>query len=382
MKVLSSPNHPCRTLLDGTHALPHVDPGYMKRIAGFPIYERLVDVARKLKFTIPTKVAVKTTKYPPWQIFRGKTQKLTEQRKGQMDSYEVIEFWNEFKSVHPDHEYVYTDGSRTDMGVGCALVHGDTFYKAKLNKHYSIFTAEAVAILQATNYIRAHMLTKCVICTDSMSVLLAVQSQHCTHPLIIDIRDALHELNGDGGECLLLWIPGHCGIIGNEKADVQAKLAVQMPEEEDEYPVPSQEYLPTLKSACKEYLQDTWDNYNLPTNLKEIKQTVGHWTSSVRAIRREEVVLCRLRLGHTRLTHSYLLDHVDRPECRRCNVYLTVRHILVDCLKYNEKRRPLRVLCQKHGLLVEPSSLLGNSSEDITDAVIKYLCECDLLKKI
>ena len=36
-------------------------------------------------------------------------------------------------------------------------------------------------------------------------------------------------------------------------------------------------------------------------------EIIGEYQSVVRSIRKEEVVLARLRLGHTRVTHSYLL---------------------------------------------------------------------------
>ncbi len=39
------------------------------------------------------------------------------------------------------------------------------------------------------------------------------------------------------------------------------------------------------------------------------------WPGSRRNARREEVVLAIIRLGHTYLTHSYLLNREDQPEC-------------------------------------------------------------------
>ncbi|XP_075234116.1 uncharacterized protein LOC142331949 [Lycorma delicatula] len=47
-----------------------------------------------------------------------------------------------------------------------------------------------------------------------------------------------------------------------------------------------------------------------------------------RKSRREEVVLCRLRLGHTRITHEYLMSGEAPPLCTRCNCRMTVHHIL------------------------------------------------------
>jgi len=43
-------------------------------------------------------------------------------------------------------------------------------------------------------------------------------------------------------------------------------------------------------------------------------------------------LLNRLRIGHTRLTHSYLLSGDDLPECGTCQCPLTVKHILVECV--------------------------------------------------
>jgi len=50
--------------------------------------------------------------------------------------------------------------------------------------------------------------------------------------------------------------------------------------------------------------------------------------------RRDEVVLHRTRIGHTHLTHSYLLKRENNPECTFCKSLLTVQHILLDCPDY------------------------------------------------
>jgi len=46
----------------------------------------------------------------------------------------------------------------------------------------------------------------------------------------------------------------------------------------------------------------------------------------------DTVLLNRLRIGHTRLMHSYLLSGDDLPECGTCQCPLTVKHILVECV--------------------------------------------------
>ena len=61
--------------------------------------------------------------------------------------------------------------------------------------------------------------------------------------------------------------------------------------------------------------------------------------------RKEETVIHRLRIGHTRLTHSFLMEQRGRvkipPICKFCNdpdTTMTVQHILIDCPDLYYKR--------------------------------------------
>ena len=53
--------------------------------------------------------------------------------------------------------------------------------------------------------------------------------------------------------------------------------------------------------------------------------------SSSRRNRQEEVMLCRLRIGHTYATHGHILRGEENPVCSRCRVPLTVAHVLLSC---------------------------------------------------
>ena len=61
------------------------------------------------------------------------------------------------------------------------------------------------------------------------------------------------------------------------------------------------------------------------------KPTIGEYQSVVRNIRKEEVILARLRQGHTRVTQLYLLQGEEQPQCVGCDAPFTVRHILLEC---------------------------------------------------
>ncbi|GFT03505.1 RNase H domain-containing protein [Trichonephila clavipes] len=55
-------------------------------------------------------------------------------------------------------------------------------------------------------------------------------------------------------------------------------------------------------------------------------------------MRRTDVKLTRLRIGHTRFTHRHLLFGERAPECPSCHVSYTVHHILIDCPVFNNYR--------------------------------------------
>ena len=61
--------------------------------------------------------------------------------------------------------------------------------------------------------------------------------------------------------------------------------------------------------------------------------------------RKENTVLNRLHIGHSYLTHSFILRKEAAPVCVACNTVMTVKHILTECAdllkvrkKYFEER--------------------------------------------
>jgi len=76
----------------------------------------------------------------------------------------------------------------------------------------------------------------------------------------------------------------------------------------------------------------------LETNYTLLDLLVGDYKQKTCLSRRDTVSLNRLRTGHTRLTHSYLLSGDDLPECGTCQCALTVKHILVECVDLKDVR--------------------------------------------
>ena len=95
--------------------------------------------------------------------------------------------------------------------------------------------------------------------------------------------------------------------------------------------------------AIKQRTADHWlSTWNEVTNnkLQSIKNCIKLWPSSSQRIRHDEVILTRLRIGHTRVTYSFLMENGNMPYCQDCLVPLSVLHILAECPTYDDERRP------------------------------------------
>ena len=139
----------------------------------------------------------------------------------------------------------------------------------------------------------------------------------------------LTTLDRGGKSVTFCWIPSHVGIVGNERADECAKRA-SLRQCRRFLPLPAMDFLAVCSSHIRLKWQASWESDG-SSKLKDIKPRLAAWPSSLRTSRREEVALCRLRIGHTLATHRYLLCGDDRPRCSRCGEDLTVAHVLISC---------------------------------------------------
>ena len=275
---------------------------------------------------------------PPWEQTRPVIDlSLADVKKGDILPYEAQSRAMEHIATYQGRTLVFTDGSKTKDGVGCAFVAGPATRSFSLPGNTSVFSSELVAIAKALCFIEVSDEDMHLILTDSLSSLLALRTFNPGNPLVQDILSLLASLDQIGKSVQFCWIPSHVGIKGNELADAAARRATSAPCTR-RLPLPARDFYPSVSSFVLSQWQRAWDVQ--PRNkLKQLKPTLKLWQSSSRRNRQEEVTLCRLRIGHTFATHGYLLCGEDEPTCPRCLVSLTVAHVLLACPLFSSSRR-------------------------------------------
>nr|XP_042909488.1 uncharacterized protein LOC122271628 [Parasteatoda tepidariorum] len=240
----------------------------------------------------------------------------------------------EHRNNYNDFKPIFTDGSKHDNHVGCGVVIENFTISEQLHQDASIFTAECYAILLALNFISDQTYRKWIIYTDSRSFISSVPHTG-RNPMICKIQSCFTELCGEGFHIYFCWIPSHVGIRGNDLADITAKTTQNV----------SNNLITSLdfKRICKSTIQQAWKEhwYKQANNkLHEIYPNLDNF-KTIHIDRKTQVIINRLRIGHSRFTHMHLLKSEPAPSCSLCHVDITIKHILTDCERFKHLRNKL-----------------------------------------
>ena len=268
---------------------------------------------------------------------------------------------------------IFTDGSKSEDGrVAAAAVlkqNPNHVFKYRLVDNSSIYSAELQAILLALRHVYQSKDSNFLIISDSLSALQALRNNRLDHPLLVLIRELHTSLINEGNDIVFVWVPSHVGIRGNTEADIAANQARAGPVTGKH--VIFSDFKPVVNKYVHDEWQSQWDALT-ENKLYKILPCLSDAVPRCRSIRREEVVLCRLHIGHSYYTHSHLLKGEERPFCFACDEPDTLEHILISCADLIEVRR-------KH---YSAESMKVLFRDVPPDSVLSFLKEINMYTKI
>ncbi|XP_029054325.2 uncharacterized protein LOC114881652 [Osmia bicornis bicornis] len=248
----------------------------------------------------------------------------------------------------------FTDGSKTGSGTGAGIA-GDSprvEMTLKLGHHVTVFQAEV----------------------DSLAALRALHKVEIGSKLVKDCALTLRQLSLNN-RVKLLWVPGHAGIPGNERANELARLGATSSQPCHEYPIGVSTY--ALKGLAKDWLNQEftrlWHNANGMRHTRALlegpSQKLGDTLTHLD--RAQLRMLVGLVTGHwyTRkhLARMGLTEESTCPWCEEGDE--TPVHVLLRC-------RELRALRGSILGTLEPSSL--SISADLVRVLLNLATEAQL----
>jgi len=294
-----------------------------------------------------TKKDETTPPIPPWRKFPClKVEYVALEKKKSEYTSEALRSMSmeKIRSYNVSH-IIYTDGStggdQTKGGAG-VLVEDDEGFPI-IEKSYpagaycSSFTGESVAFLEAIRWIKSYLDPQptrhnVLVCSDSMSLAQALDSNDWKDgdPWVKDIKKELHEMMTG---VTLLWIPSHCDIEGNERADELARQGTEMCQED---------VIVTHKIIRAKIRNRRWDVTHerakaLYGQRRAPKYAIEKiWPKGVRRL------FARMRTDHDPELRWYR-EFVGAEEsnwCEEgCDVVEDVEHMLCECPSTMEARR-------------------------------------------
>ena len=283
-----------------------------------------------------------TPPLPPWETYPNLTfdRVPLEKKKEEYTREELHELALNKLSEVVTPIRIYTDGSTQDeQKLGGAGVYvedelGNSIFEASYpaGELCSSYSGEGVAAVRALEWLSSNP-ADATLCTDSLSLHQAMEANQWKDPdpWIKELKTLIRNLPCN---ITILWLPSHCRVNGNDRADDLAKLGALM--QQDEIPVTHKIIKAKIRKrkwqvehtrAC-----DTYKDRRQPR--VEIE---SRWPPEVRRL------YGRLRTGHAKeLRHyQYLIgvEGVEDPSCTCSAKRQTIEHILTECPDLKEERK-------------------------------------------
>ena len=101
--------------------------------------------------------------------------------------------------------------------------------------------------------------------------------------------------------------------------------------------IPHSDFKSNIPQFVINKCQSIWEKQT-ENKLYELKPNFNSKCSFLNLNRHDQTKITRCRIGHTRLTHSYLLNNEQPPLCVSCNEPFTIKHFLISCIDFHHIR--------------------------------------------
>ena len=359
------------TPTDSMEAMLNLPPLYIS-IEGEAImdnYRSQISELKEIRNLEDNKLNIKSEKEPILQI------KISDHMKTQLNLQPKFlvdipnrERWKRKDLMFKGYDSIwYTDGSKTSTGVGLGVYGYNTKLYISLGQYMTIFQAEMLAIISCVEKLLEEKVNNVniLICSDSQAVLKALKKDSCKSSLTRDCFVKLNEL-ANTNKVVLCWIPGHCGLEGNEIVDGLAKKGAESvligPE-----PFTGIS-LGTAKYGKKKWIHESSINYwkNAP-RLRQSKVTMyqpeKEREKMLMSLNRKQLrIVTMLLTGHGIFkNHLHKMKLADDKLCRFCNnSNETSLHLICFCRRFEYYR------CILFGdIIIQPSYLHDYSFKEL-----------------
>ena len=246
---------------------------------------------------------------------------------------------------------IYTDGSKSELGVGSGTVifignELPTQIKERLDSKCSNNQAEQIAIINALEAVAnlnvpASKPRTATVHTDSRITLDSLQNNRNHAYLIDEIRKRTATLQEDNWKIKFTWVKAHVGILGNEMADKLAKEAARSRQIDITFSkIPLSLVKQDIQTDSIRRWQQEWQNCNKALITKQYLPSIEERLK--KKIRITQNVTAMLT-GHGK-TRAYLhrFKIRDDSQCVCKQGEQTIDHLLYDCNQLEAQRGILR----------------------------------------
>ncbi|XP_055544311.1 uncharacterized protein LOC129729621 isoform X2 [Wyeomyia smithii] len=254
-------------------------------------------------------------------------------------------FFNKYRNINCDNAF-YTDGSLLNGSTGFGIFNNNFTASYNLDNPASVYVAELAAIQYTLGIIETMPTDHYFIFTDSLSSIEALRSmkdvKHSPY-LLGKIREHLSALSAKSTQITLAWVPSHCSIPGNERADSLAKVG-SINGDIYERPIAYNEFFGISRQKTLLSWQASWDKGELGRWLHSIIPLVSTkpWFGRLDVGRDFIRVMSRLMSNHYGLdAHLSRIGLTNSSLCVCGQGYHDIEHVVWVCTEYCGARSQL-----------------------------------------